>query len=469
MTFRVAAAWLLVLCPLLLIPPRAPSQQPETLSVYTEHPRLFLRPNRLRLLKRERERKSLRWEQFDLLMAGKAPMPEQGFASALSYRITDGAEPAKRAIAFALGPATDLRQLALIYDWCQDLLSESENRALAAKMERQMAATRNDHSLAAERSRLLAAFALAGHQPAASSAAIAAFMNDTWPRVLVPAMRQGRPIPRDDTFALLEIFHAVRDNLNADLRESFPAYFKTLPIYHLLSHYPPPWPAAENEYRIPAAKDMKEPDLTRAALSRAAELAMVAYDANAPESQVLQGWLMNDQFLLRGTFGITYELLWANPYQPGLSYYHVPLVFHDDIFGRLFVRSSWEDSAVWLGFFDGQLQLFSEGKITVLNPSLTREPLDLEEALVFFGREVHKFKIPDRVAGAPEKEAVRASAPVADGFDVFIVGLEPRRLYHVEIDDQEMTEARADPGGILYFPNAPGSVGVRLAPSPSRK
>jgi hypothetical protein len=30
--------------------------------------------------------------------------------------------------------------------------------------------------------------------------------------------------------------------------------------------------------------------LTSAALSRAADLAMVAYDVNAAESQVLQGW-----------------------------------------------------------------------------------------------------------------------------------------------------------------------------------
>jgi len=67
-----------------------------------------------------------------------------------------------------------------------------------------------------------------------------------------------------------------------------------------------------------------EPDLRRAALSRAAELSMVAYDSNAAGSQILQGWLMNDNFLLRGTFGAPYEFFWANPYQPGLSYYHAP-------------------------------------------------------------------------------------------------------------------------------------------------
>ena len=43
---------------------------------YTEQPRLFLRAQRLRLLKRERDRQSMRWEQFNTLMAGKAQMAE---------------------------------------------------------------------------------------------------------------------------------------------------------------------------------------------------------------------------------------------------------------------------------------------------------------------------------------------------------------------------------------------------------
>ncbi len=91
--------------------------------------------------------------------------------------------------------------------------------------------------------------------------------------------------------------------MNADLREDYPHYFKDLPLGHLLAYYPAAFPAAENEFRIQAAKGTGEPDLKQAALARAAELAMVAYDANAPESQVLQGWLMNDRFLMRGLFG----------------------------------------------------------------------------------------------------------------------------------------------------------------------
>src|SRR5579872_7481542 len=108
---------------LLLTPWSALSQPPQEatdpLVVGTDHPRLFLRPARLRLLKRERERTSMRWQQFEILMAGHAPMPEPGFADALYYQVSGNAESGKRAVAWALGPGADLRQLALVFDWCQ--------------------------------------------------------------------------------------------------------------------------------------------------------------------------------------------------------------------------------------------------------------------------------------------------------------------------------------------------------------
>src|SRR5260370_38575796 len=90
---------------------------------------------------------------------------------------------------------------------------------------------------------------------------------------------------------------------------------------------------------------------------------------------------MHDNFILRGTLGATYEFLWANPYQPGLSYYLVPLLFHDDMFGRLFMRSSWEENAKWLGYFHGELQNFDEGHLRVMSPQLITEPVWLTRAV----------------------------------------------------------------------------------------
>ena len=80
--------------------------------------------------------------------------------------------------------------------------------------------------------------------------------------------------------------------LNIDLREDAPDYFKALPTEHLEGHYPAPFPTPENDFRIPVYIRDGEPDLNDAALSRAAEFAMVAYDSNALENQYLQGWLM---------------------------------------------------------------------------------------------------------------------------------------------------------------------------------
>src|ERR1700674_3111394 len=60
----------------------------ESLDIYTEHPRLFLGAQRLRLLRRERERRTTRWLQIETLMTGKAVMPEPGLANALYYQVS---------------------------------------------------------------------------------------------------------------------------------------------------------------------------------------------------------------------------------------------------------------------------------------------------------------------------------------------------------------------------------------------
>src|ERR1035438_3588627 len=109
--------------------------------VSTEHPRLLLRPARLRLLRRERERTSMRWQQFFTLMARHAPMPEPGLAQALYYQVAEDADAGRAAIAWALGADADLRQQALVFDWCQDLLSETQKRDLTTRMVKGMTQT----------------------------------------------------------------------------------------------------------------------------------------------------------------------------------------------------------------------------------------------------------------------------------------------------------------------------------------
>src|SRR5689334_12265648 len=139
-----------------------PADDPVT--VTGDHPRLFLRPQRLRLLKRERERTSARWQQFSALVAGNAPMPERGFAQALYYQVSGDAAMGKQAVAWALGPEADLRQMALVYDWSQAVLTEPQKKQLEARMSQALAVA-PDESVPATRSRALAAIALFDEVP----------------------------------------------------------------------------------------------------------------------------------------------------------------------------------------------------------------------------------------------------------------------------------------------------------------
>jgi hypothetical protein len=305
--------------------------------------------------------------------------------------------------------------------------------------------------MAAVRSRVLAAVALFDHVPQAPQRELERVVRDWWNAKMAPALEKGLSVvARDDAYPLFELLHAMRDNTMLDLRERCPRFFKDFPIEHLVSHYPAVYEAPENEYRIGPPLKPDRPDLRLAALSRASELAMVAYDANAAENQLLQGWLMHDQFMLRGTFGAPYEFLWANPYQPGLSYYLVPLVYHNPDFGKLFVRSSWEDDARWFGYFDGVAQMFAEGRLTAVNPRSAAAPISLGEAVVFLGPGARQF----RVTLDQEKAA-------------FVVGLDAGHTYQVEVDDEEMFEGVTDPGGILELDLPHGkTVGVRIREAP---
>jgi hypothetical protein len=427
---------------------QSPPPADDPVVVSTEHPRLFLRPARLRLLRRERERQSMRWEQFETLMKGSAPMPEPGFAGALYYEIAGDQAAGRGAVSWALAGATDLHQMALVYDWCQSLMNASQRRDLAARLVHRIAETSADDSIPAVRSRALAAIALFDEVPDVPQKELNRIVHNWWNGRIAVRLRQGHDvIPRDAAYPLMELLHAFEDNTRIDLRESCPGFFKDFPIEHLMSYYPAPYPSGENEFYVGLMPHPGEPDLKAAALSRAAELAMVAYDTNAPETQVLQGWLMHDKFMMRGTLGAPYEFLWADPYQPGLSYYHVPLVYYNPDFGHLFVRSSWDDDAAWFGAADGLTETFADGRLRVLDPQHTTEPISVKQAVVCFGRSAPKFRV-----------------TLDDSIPVFVIGLEPRQRYEIEVDDEEMFDAAADAGGILELDDVPQgrSTGIRL-------
>lgn len=417
---------------------------------FTAPPRLLLNERRLKLLKRERERESIRWQQFEMLMSGGARMDEPGFASAL-YGVVSGKQSACRAAAeWALNEgrvagAAHLRQMALVYDWCGEGLG-----ATAEQLRRKIAPALAGRTMDAEevRSRVFAALALADTDPEESKAALKHAVEDWWKGRIVPELSAGRMpfAKRSSLYAAIEFLHAIRDNFREDLREGVKTWFEQLPPLLLLSYYPLPWPAAENEYRIPMYTGARDPDLREAAMSRATEMALVAYDTNAQAHQFLQGWLMQDRFLMRGPLGIVYEFLWANPYQPGLSYTYMPDLFHEN--GRLLVRSSWDEDAVWFAHIDGVTQMFRDGQRISVRIDARPAPLELGPVKIFFASAGLRFE------SGWFKRLEEEMRPVEE--IAFILGLEPGAVYDIEVDGEEMDEGRADKGGILTLKFPPG-------------
>ena len=425
----------------------AQSQADEDYHIYRDSPRLLLSQQRVRLLRRERDRKSMRWEQFQALISGRAPLAEPGFAWALDYQVAGDPAAGRKAVDFALGDAADLRQLALVFDWCGPLMSQAQADRLAAKIEKALgAAPPPVEDARAHSARTLAAIAIAGRLPDHGEGELRAEIEAWWQGAMLKRIHNGQAaIPREQIYWFYEMLHAVRDNLNIDLRESATAYFTALPIDHLTGHYPSPYQAAENEYRIPVYVRDGAPDLNAAIMSRAAEMAMVAFDDNALYSQYLQGWLMQDRFLMRGGLGVVYEFLWANPYQPGLSYFQVPLVFHDASTGHVFARTSWDDDATWIGYFDGHLQMFTDGRVETLRPGVKTKPVHIGGALLL---------------SAENPDAARFHV---DAEAVFVMNLAPRAWYDVEVDDEELQELETDVGGTLVLSLPEGfDAGVRI-------
>jgi hypothetical protein len=443
-----------LIVPCLLLMAVAARSEDDEFRVYTEHPRLILTAQRLRLLKRERERQSQRWRQFDLLAKGAGTLPEPGFALALYYAVADDPAAGKRAVEWALGPADDLRQLALVYDWCQPVLSPKESAALAAKI-RQLIQKRTGDDIATRRDRILALIAIADDEKHSEEAPLEQAVRQWWRMEYAPALDRGLTmLTLPDVYPLLEILHAVRDNLRIDLREAAPSYFAHLAKYLVMGNYPAPYRALGNEIRIPMylGESSKEPDLNRAALGRAAGLSMVAYDNNALDNQFLQGWLIQDRFSLMTPLGAPYEYLWANPYQPGLSYFQLPLVFHDENSGALFARSAWDEDADWFGLYGGEAELFHEGRVRVVNQTAPGsaalksghlEPLQLGDTGVVLGRAPLQFSM--------------------QGGTVLVIGLKPLHPYFVETDDEEMQETATDRAGtlVLEYPSS-RAAGVRI-------
>ncbi len=162
-----------------------------------------------------------------------------------------------------------------------------------------------------------------------------------------------------------------------------------------------------------------------------AALALVTLDPNLETSQFLQGWAMEDRFTLHDGPGVAYELLWANPYLPGVSYQNMdPWLYVPN--RLLLARSDWTPQACWI-------RIRPDGKVPIEDSNC---PPDWRENTVQFGH-LTLMPMPARCVDVP---AVPNSATV-------IVRGEPnQQLTYTE--SGKRTASHADSAGFWRVPAA---------------
>jgi len=272
-------------------------------------PQLLLNPQRLRRLKRDRDRKTVRWANFENRVNTVPDSPERGFELALYYAITGDEAKGREALRWVRSH-NSLRQTALVMDWCAPLIPDHAKGVNCA--------VDGAFNLAVLRD---CTFALIASGPGIKSP------PENWTR-LVTYMRDGGYRNSEELYAFCELIYAVRASTHTDLRETDARFFLTLPSLLLLSAKP---------------SQLNSPDWKL----HAAALALVALDPNLPASQFLQSWALEDAQTLREGPGVAYEFLWADPYLPGVGYQNLDTWVYDE-HGRLFARSGWDTNSCWI-------------------------------------------------------------------------------------------------------------------------
>jgi hypothetical protein len=282
--------------------------------VEDDSPRLLLTTQRLKRLQRDRTRQTERWINFERRVQTAADSPERGFELALYYAITHDEQRGREAIAWTLQHKCERRQVALTIDWAGDLLTPADRNALGA------ARCPSDKAPATTlRDRL---FLDILEQKQDSDA-----YKRPWTEVL-NSLQSAVSFEPNELYATIEFISVERASAHVDFREDARQFFSDLPTELLLSFKPaelehPPW------------------------MAHAAALALVELDPNLHGSQFLQAWAMEQQQTVREGPGVAYELLWGDPYLPGIAYENLDPWIYDES-GKLFARSDWNPSSCWV-------------------------------------------------------------------------------------------------------------------------
>lgn len=420
--------------------------------VYSEHPRLFLDSKRLRRLQRDVGRQTLRWRQFEFLIREQAPFPEPGFAFALYYRATGDESFGRRAIEAVLGrPEASLREGAIAFDWCYSLLSDAERATLTERLGAgaQAIAGRAGASLAEASAAALAAMAVAGDW-ANYENVLVELLGPRWDAEWAPQVTSGEAAwDPEARLGLWELAHAVRANLDRDLLMEHPSWSERAPLVSMLRNYPGSFEDQAGRYRLPAPLAPTNADLDAAAVNRVADMLAVAWDATPTNAQFLQGWIRHDAFQMGSPYGGPYEYLWVNPYLPGLSFSNAPNFVHDAARGAVFGRSDWTADAVWLGYFDGALRIYSGGRLDTIPAGTKQRPMVFGYSAVVLATAGGKY-----VTAFEDAEDHRNT--------VYLVGLDEGAKYRLKVQKLKAFTVLPERGGIIPLNNDPERKGDEI-------
>ena len=442
-------------CALLASPWEASGQA--EFRVYQDHPRLFLEPARLSRLRNDVGRHSLRWRELSELAESGAEFPEGPLVAALQHQVEGSEEAGARAVQW-LGQVArrgivsdaELRQAALVYDWGHSLLGGDARSEAAAALASAVEAVLPKASLeiGLVRAAILASIAAAGDW-AGSEAALGTLIRTHWELDVRPALAAGALT--DDGHALgavLEASLAVRHNLEIDLLRPVTDALAALVRTRLLSYYPLDIGTAHGIARRPSRFGSDETAASaQAPLFRLADMLLVAYESNLREFQFLQGWIRDDNYVLRSPLFAPYEFIWVNPYLPGLTARSAPTLAHDPVRGRLYGRLGWERPTTWVGFADGRLELLAGADRSVTDRFAGLAPMYFPEAVIVPLDPPAKVVLRWQPSHETPPEAAR----------IFVVGLRAHDTYALRIDGRAPRLVTAQAGGIVVLQNDPSS------------
>ncbi len=369
----------------------------------THSPQILLTSQRLRRLKRDRERQTMRWVDFETRVKTVPDSTERGFELALYYAITNDEPRGREAVLWAKDHPCEERQVALVLDWAGNLMTDGDRQLLS----RTSCPQKDSNGPRAWRDRLF--------RKIATDQDVSQLVADS--RSAVPSWVNPETLSKPaDFYAVCEFLGVMKSSERVDLREGSHDLFTELPQEFLLRLRP---------------QQQEHPDW----MTHSAALALVDLDPNLEGSQYLQGWALQDNQVVREGPGVAYEMLWADPYLPGVSYQNMdPWLYRA---GRgLLARTDWNLDSCWVD-------------ISAASVEQENCPARWQDKDAWFGR-LHLVPMTASCVNLPMRKSNTA---------LILWKLRPRQALTYESGEKTPAPSEADELGLWHVPtNAEGKV-----------